>query len=158
MAGACVNRPHRETGSTPGVAMRPSRFLRGAIVGFIGIAGMSVFQCVFAHMQHSGHAAVASVATIAALGLLALGWMRRQPVALELHGDSLTLLNRTGRDQPMRHMRIAGCAQWSGRLLALTLLDARGRREALLVAADSVDAETFRQLSVQARRAAASHL
>ena len=155
MAGACVDRPHRETGSTPGVAMRPSRFLRGAIVGFIGIAGMSVFQCVFAHMQHSGHAAVASVATIAALGLFALGWMRRQPVALELHGDSLTLLNRMGQ---AHHTRIAGCAQWSGRLLALTLLDARGRRETLFVAADSVDAETFRQLSVQARRAAASHL
>ena len=32
--------------------------------------------------------------------------------------------------------------------------DAHGRRETLLVAADSVDADTFRQLAVQARRAA----
>ena len=155
MASACVDRPHRETGSTPGVAMRPSRFLRIALLGFVSVAAGSVCQCVFAHTEHAGHAAVACAVTVAALGLASYRWMRAQPAAIGLHSDGLTLWSRTGE---MRHTRIAGCAQWSGRLLALTLFGARGRRETLLVAADSVDADTFRQLAVQARRAAASHL
>jgi len=155
MTGACVERPHRDTGSTPGVAMRPSRFLRVALLAFIGLAGASVFQCVFAHAEHVGHAAVASAATVAVLGLASYRWMRAQPRALSLHPDGLTIVSRTGET---RHTRVAGCAQWGGRLLALTLADARGRRETLVVAADSVNADTFRQLAVQARRAAASHL
>jgi hypothetical protein len=151
MTGARVNRPHRDEG----VAMRPSRFLLGAMFAFACVAGASVFQCVLAYAQHAGDAAVACAATLAALGLASYRWMRAQPSAISLHSDGLTIRSRTGE---MRHMRIAGCAQWSGRLLALTLLDARGRRDTLVVAADSVDADTFRQLSVQARRAAASHL
>ncbi|SAK69501.1 lipoprotein [Caballeronia temeraria] len=151
MAGACVNRPHRDAG----VALRPSRFLRGAMLGFAGVASASVFQCVFAHTEHAGHAAVACAVTLAALGLASYRWMRAQPSAISLSSGGVTVWNRTGA---MRHTRIAGCAQWSGKLLALTLLDARGRRETLVVAADSIDADTFRQLSVEARRAAASHL
>jgi hypothetical protein len=155
MAGACVDRPHRETGSMPGVAMRPSRFLRGALLGFAGVAGASVFQCVFSHTEHAGHAAVACAATIAALGLASHRWMRAQPAAIGVQSDGVTLRNRDGA---LRHARIAGCAQWSDRLLALTLSGTRGRRETLLVPSDSVDDDTFRQLAVQARRAAASHL
>jgi hypothetical protein len=155
MARACVERPHRETGSTPVVAMRPSRFLLGAMLAFAGVAGASVFQCVFDHTEHAGHAAVACATTLAALGLASYRWVRARPSAISLRSDGLTLWNRTGE---IRHTRIAGCAQWSGSLLALTLLGARGRRETLLVPADSVDADTFRQLAVQARRAAASHL
>jgi hypothetical protein len=155
MASAYVNRPHRETGSTPGVPMRPSRFLRGALLGFVSVAGASVFQCVFAHSEHAGQAAAACAATVAALGLASYRWMRAQPATIDLHSDGLTLSNRAGK---LRHTHIAGCAQWSGRLLALTLAGTRGQRETLLVAADSVDADTFRQLAVQARRAAASHL
>ncbi|SAK42074.1 protein YgfX [Caballeronia ptereochthonis] len=155
MAGARVDRPHRETGSTPGVAMRPSRFLRGAMLGFASVAGASVFQCAFAHTEQVGHAAVACAVTVAALGLASHRWLRARPAAISLHPDGLTLWSRGG---DVRRTRIAGCAHWSGRLLALTLVCARGRRETLLVPADSVDADTFRQLAVQARRSAASHL
>ncbi|SAL29667.1 lipoprotein [Caballeronia peredens] len=155
MAGAYVNRPHRETGFVPGVPMRPSRFLRGVLILFAGVAGGSVFQCAFEHTEHAGHAAVACAVTLAALGLASYRWLRARPAAVTLHADSLTLWSRSGE---ARHTRVAGYAQWSGRLLALTLVGARGRRETLLVPADSVDADTFRQLSVQARRAAASHL
>ncbi|WP_350030082.1 protein YgfX [Caballeronia sp. AZ7_KS35] len=151
MASVCVNRPHRDAG----VAMRPSRFLRGAMLGFVAVAGASVFQCVFAHAEHAGHAAVACAAALAVLGLASYRWMNAQPSAIGLLSEGITIWNRSGE---MRHTSIAGCAQWSGRLIALTLCDARGRRETLVVAADSVDADTFRQLSVQARRAAASHL
>lgn len=135
--------------------MRPSRFLRGAMLGLLGVASASVFQCVFAHTEHAGHAAVACAVTLAALGLASYRWMRARPVAIGLHPDGVTLFTREGET---RHMQIAGCAQWSDLLLALTLSGVRGRRETLLVPADSVDAGTFRQLAVQARRAAASHL
>jgi hypothetical protein len=155
MASACVIRPHRDTGFAPGVPMRPSRFLRGALLGCVGIASAAVCQCVFAHTGHAGDAAVAGVVTVAALGVASYRWMRAQPAAVRVLSDGLTLWNRSG---DLRAMRIEGCAQWSDRLLALTLATPRGRREALLVAADSIDAETFRQLAVQARRAAASHL
>ncbi|WP_245933188.1 protein YgfX [Caballeronia novacaledonica] len=138
-----------------GVALRPSRFLRGAMLGFAGVAGASVFQCVLAHTENAGQASVACTATLAALALASYRWLRAQPSAIGLLPDGLAIWSRTGA---MRHTRIAGCAQWSGRLLVLTLRDARERRETLVVAADSVDAGTFRQLSVQARRAARSHL
>ncbi|WP_250476887.1 MULTISPECIES: protein YgfX [unclassified Caballeronia] len=155
MAGAREDRPHREIGTTPGVAMRPSRFLLGAMLGFAGVVGASVFQCVLAHAEHAGHASVACAATLAVLALASYRWMRAQPSAIGLLSDGLTIRSRTGA---VRYTRIAGCAQWSGQLLVLTVLDARERRETLVVAADSVDSDTFRQLSVQARRAAASHL
>ncbi|BAN23729.1 putative uncharacterized protein [Caballeronia insecticola] len=129
--------------------------MASALIGFTGVAGASVFQCVFAHTEHAGHATLACAATLAALGLASYRWLRAQPSAITLHADGLTLWSRSGE---ARHARVAGYAQWSGRLLALTLAGARGRREMLLVPADAVDADTFRQLSVQARRAAASHL
>ncbi|SAK88162.1 lipoprotein [Caballeronia hypogeia] len=151
MASAFVNRPHGDGN----VALRPSRFLAAALLGFVGLAGAAVFQCVFGHTEHAGHASMAGAATVAALGLAGYRWIRAQPSAIRLHSDALTLWNRRGE---ARHARISGCAQWSGRLLALTLAGTGGKRETLVLAADSVDADTFRQLSVQARRAAASHL
>ncbi|SAL65791.1 lipoprotein [Caballeronia cordobensis] len=151
MASAFVNRPHGDAN----VVMRPSRFLAGAMLAFAAVASASVFQCVFAHTEHAGHAAVACGVTLAALGLASYRWLRARPVALGLHSDGLTLRERDGAT---RHLRIAGYAQWSDRLLALTLCGARDRRETLLVPADSIDTDTFRQLAVQARRAAASHL
>jgi hypothetical protein len=155
MTGAYVDRPHRETGSTPGVAMRQSRFLLGAMLGFAGVALASVFECVLAHTEQAGHAFAACAVTLAALALASYRWLRAQPSAIGLFPDGLAIRSRSGET---RYTRIAGCAQWSGRLLALTLVDLRGRRETLVVAADSIEADTFRQLAVQARRAAASHL
>nr|WP_244158585.1 protein YgfX [Caballeronia fortuita] len=92
---------------------------------------------------------------LATLGLASYRWMRAQPSAITLLSDGLAISHRGGET---RHTRIAGLAQWSGKLLALTLVDTRERRKTLLVAADSIDADTFRRLSVHARRAAASHL
>jgi hypothetical protein len=50
--------------------------------------------------------------------------------------------------------RIAGCSQWSGRLLILALADASGRSRAILIAADTLCADAFRELAVLGRRAA----
>ncbi|MDR5878565.1 protein YgfX [Caballeronia sp. LZ032] len=155
MTSARVIRPHRETGFVPGIPLRPSRFLRAALAGFLTLACATVFQCVFAHTDHAGHAAVACALTAAVLGLGSYRWMRAQPVALHLHADGLALLHADGG---IRHARITRCAQWGGWLLALRLASAHRKAGTLLVAADWIDPETFRQLAVQARRSAASHL
>jgi hypothetical protein len=155
MASARVNRPHRDTGFEPGSPMRPSRFMRAALGGFLAVACAAVFQCVFAHTEHAGHAAAACALTAAVLGWASYRWMRAQPLAMHLHADSLTLRHMGGR---ILHTHVTRAAQWGGWLLALRLTSTRGRTGTLLVAADSIDAETFRLLAVQARRSTASDL
>ncbi|MDR5779963.1 hypothetical protein QCE63_11085 [Caballeronia sp. LZ065] len=155
MTSARVIRPHRETGFAPGIPLRPSRFLLAAHAGCLAVACGAVFQCVFAHTGHAGHAAVACALTAALLGLASYRWMRAQPKALHLHADGLTLQRPGGI---LCHVRIVRCAQWGGWLLALRWTSAHRKAGTLLVAADSIDAETLRQLAVQARRSAASHL
>jgi len=68
----------------------------------------------------------------------------------------LTTWDRAGSAQ---YRRIAGCAQWSDRLLALILVPAEGRPASFLVAADAfANASAFRELAVRARRCAQEHL
>jgi hypothetical protein len=148
MTGARVERPHRDSR----IAMRPSRFLLAAMAVFIGVAGAAVFGCV---LGHSGvlHGVVAGVICIAALSLAARRWWHAQPVAIESHADSLTTWDRSGE---AHHWQIVGCAQLGGRFLALTL--ASNKKRTLLIAADSIDPDSFRQLAVHARRAAQAYL
>ncbi|MDR5831762.1 hypothetical protein P9250_28270 [Caballeronia sp. LP006] len=154
MTNASVDRPQRDAGTPPRIALRPSRFLQAALLGFIVVAGFAVFQCVHGHAG-AFDAFAASAVCVATLGLTARRWARRQPAAVGLHAEGLTVWDRAGN---ARYWRIIGCAQWSGRLLALDVSTEEKRREALLIAADSLDADTFRQLSVSARRAASSFL
>lgn len=148
MTGACVERPYRDSR----IAMRPSRFLLAAMAVFIGVAGAAVFGCVLGHFGLF-HAVVVSSTSIAALSLAARRWWHAQPVAIESHADSLTTWDRSGE---AHHWQIVGCAQLGGRFLALTL--ASNKKRTLLIAADSIDPDTFRQLAVHARRAAQAYL
>jgi hypothetical protein len=150
MASAWVNRPHREAG----IAMRPSRFLRAALIAFTGVATTAVFQTV-ASRSTFFDATVFAIICAAALGLAARRWLRRQPVAIDFHADGLTTRTRQG---DARHWRIVGCAQFGGRFLALTLSEANRRTNTLLIPADAIDSDTFRQLAVSARRAARAYL
>ncbi|WP_244815568.1 protein YgfX [Caballeronia sp. Lep1P3] len=154
MTGALENRPHREAGTPPRVPMRPSRFLLGALGAFVAVAGAAVFKTVFARFGLL-HATVASLACVAGLALAAVRWTRRQPVAIGLHADGLTVWERAGTSQ---YRRIVGCAQWGGRLLTLSLSSEKGGAQTLVVAADCLDPDTFRQLCVRARRAAGAYL
>lgn len=88
-------------------------------------------------------------------GACAHAWQRKQPVAFRLGTDGINTWNRSGIAQ---YRRISGCAQWSDRLLALTLLSADGRASRLLIAADAVDHDIFRELAVRARRGAQAYL
>jgi hypothetical protein len=152
MTGARAEQPQIDLEA--GFVVRPSRFLIGALLVFIGIAGASVFQCAFAHFGVT-HGCIAAIACITALLSAAHGWMRCQPVAIDAHADSVTTWDRMGGS---RHWRIVGCAQFGARLLALSLCSGRKGTRSLLIAADSVDPETFRQLAVSSRRAARAYL
>jgi hypothetical protein len=92
----------------------------------------------------------------AALATAAWSGERRRPVAFEIGQDGLTTWDRAGNAQ---YRRIAGCAQWSDRLLALILVPAEGRPASFLVAANALaNASAFRELAVRARRCAQEHL
>jgi hypothetical protein len=150
MASVCTERPHRGEG----IAMRPSRFLLGALAAFVGVAAAAVFECV---LGRGGpfEASLAAFVCVAALGLAAVRWHRRQPAAIEGRNDSLMTWDRDGRASSWR---ITGCAQWGGRLLALTLIAENGTTRTLPIASDAIDPDTFRQLAVSARRAAQAYL
>ena len=154
MTGAQQHRPHREAGNLPRIPMRPSRFVLAALVVFIAIAGAAVFECIAGHFG-AFDGTVAALVVAALLGVAASRWRRRQPAAIALHADGLTVWDRAGGAQ---YFFIIGCAQWGGRLLALTLSSGKNRPRTLLVAADAVDSDTFRQLAVRARRAASAYL
>ncbi|MFT4504980.1 hypothetical protein [Caballeronia sp. 15711] len=135
--------------------LRPSRFLWDATAAFVVVSAGSVFQCVAAYAGlFSG--CVAALTVTAALATVAWGGERRRPVAFEIGQDGLTTWDRSGHAQ---YRRITGCAQWSDRLLALTLMPAAGRPASFLVAADALaNTSAFRELAVRVRRCAQEHL
>ncbi|WP_254073803.1 hypothetical protein [Burkholderia sp. S171] len=136
-------------------ALRPSPFLWAATAAFVAVAAGSVFQCVAAYAGLFS-ACVAALTVTAALATAAWGGERRRPIAFEIGQDGLTTWDRAGNAQ---YRRIAGCAQWSDRLLALILVPAKGRSASFLVAADALaNAGAFRELAVRARRCAQEHL
>jgi hypothetical protein len=135
--------------------LRPSRSLWGATAAFVAVATGSVFHCVAAYAGlFSG--CVAALTVTAALATAAWGGERRRPVAFEIGQDGLTTWDRSGNAQ---YRRIAGCAQWSDRLLALILIPPKGRSASFLVAADALaNASAFRERAARARRCAQEHL
>jgi hypothetical protein len=140
-----------EGGASQRIVLRRSALLHGVTAGFIAIAVAAVYAMLAARVALP-HAVVAALATFA---VLALAWAtdaRRRPVSLKIGPDGLTAWNRAG--QPVAHGRIAGCAQWSDWLLSVALVGDNGRSRTLLLTADMLCSDLFRELSVQARRAA----
>jgi hypothetical protein len=125
--------------------------LHGAVAGFVAVAAGAVGTTLAARVGLP-HALLAALATCAVLGLAWLRAARRRPASLKIGPDGLTAWNRAG--QAVAQGRIAGCAQWSGWLLAIALVGDNGRSRTLLFTADMLCSDLFRELSVQARRAA----
>ncbi len=134
----------------PLITLRRSVALRVLTLVFVLIAVAAVQSCLAARLG----AMQAVPATLAVLAFLLLGaerhW-RSEPHAIKIGPDELVVWNRAGK--LLVQGRIAGCSQWSGRLLILVLADAGGRSRALLIAADALCAEAFRELAVLGRRA-----
>jgi hypothetical protein len=135
----------------PLITLRRSVTVRGATVAFILVALAAVQACL-AGWLGALQAAPATLAVLASLMLGAWRHWRTEPGAIKIGPDGLTVWNRAGQMLAQGH--IAGCSQWSGRLLILALADARGRSRALLIAADALCADAFRELAVLGRRAA----
>ncbi|MCG5074608.1 hypothetical protein [Paraburkholderia tagetis] len=88
---------------------------------------------------------------LGAAGLLAFqAWRRAQPAFIEIGTDRFAAIARTGAY--LIDGRLLGASQWGAALLALAV-EQGGCRKTLLVAADSLDTETFRILAVSARSA-----
>jgi hypothetical protein len=128
--------------------------LRGAALLFTIVAVLCVFQCV-APRFGLANAGVAATSIGLMLATVAYRSERRQPVAFEIGPDGLMTWDRRGNTQ---YRRITGGAQWSDRLLALTLSDEAGGTSPLLVAAGATAPRAFRELAVRGRRCAQEHL
>jgi hypothetical protein len=135
-------------------SIRTSLFLRGAVLLFVIVATVCVFQCL-APRVGLPDAIVAATFIMAALIAVAYRSERRQPIAFQIGPDGLATWDRSGAAQ---YRRITGCAQWSDRLLALSLSEPGGRSTPFLLAADATTAHAFRELAVRGRRCAQTHL
>ena len=135
----------------PLITLRRSVVLRGATLAFILIAVAAVQVCLAARLG-ALQAAPAAAAVLAFLTLAVRRHWHAEPGAIKIGPDSLTVWNRAGHT--LAQGRIAGCSQWSGRLLILALAGASGRSRPFLIAADTLSAEAFRELAVLGRRAA----
>lgn len=115
------------------------------------IAAIAVEVC-FASRWGVFQAAPAALAVLACLALAAIWHWRAEPGVIHIGPDGLTVWNRSGKF--LARGRVAGCSQWSGRLLMLALAGPSGSPRSLLVSADALPAEAFRQLAVLGRHAA----
>jgi Membrane-bound toxin component of toxin-antitoxin system len=133
----------------PQIILRRSVALHGATIVFILIAVTAV-QASLAGWLGGIQAVPASLAVLAALLLGAWRHWRAEPAVIKIGPDGLTVWNRAG--QTLAQGRIAGCSQWSGWLLILTLAGAGGRSRSFLLVADTLCGEAFRELAVLGRR------
>ena len=135
----------------PLITLRRSVAMCSTTMAFILIAAAAVQACLAARLG-ALQAAPATLAVLASLLLGAWRHWRTEPGAIKIGPDGLTVWTHAG--QMLAYGRIAGCSQWSGRLLILALADASGRSRAILIAADALCADAFRELAVLGRRAA----
>jgi hypothetical protein len=136
-------------GSRRRIVLRQSAVLRIAVSVFVLVASTAVFTSVLARAGMF-QAVLPSVTVFMLLALCAVRYERKQPRIIETGPDGWWVRDTTG--QPAAHGRIAGCAQWSDWLLILVLVTGTGRRRPLLVVADALAADAFRELAVAGRR------
>ncbi|MFM0210603.1 hypothetical protein PQQ96_24675 [Paraburkholderia sediminicola] len=125
--------------------------MRAALGAFVLIATLATYTCLASHLG-DWQAVPLTLAVGALLMLCAAKHERAQPVALKTGPDGLAAWSRDG--SLLAQGRIAGCSQWSGRLLVLALAPDHGRSRTLLLAADALPASVFRELAVLGRRGA----
>ncbi len=131
--------------------LRRSFFLRAALLAF-GLVCACAVHAAFAPRAGAGPAGWFALATFVALALRVLAYERAQPASLALAPDGIVAFDSTGR--PVRGGRIVGLLQWTRWLLVLRIAPhGPGRRWSLVIAADALPPEPFRELAVRARSA-----
>jgi hypothetical protein len=133
----------------PRIALRPSWALQAILLAGILIASLA-FYSTLAPWFGVWRALPLALALGAAGGLAFAAWRRAQPAFIEIGIDRFAAFSRAGAC--LVDGRLSGAAQWGGALLSL-VVEAGGRRRSLLITADSLDAESFRQIAVAARSA-----
>ncbi|PXW26546.1 hypothetical protein [Paraburkholderia caballeronis] len=129
----------------PRISLRPSATLVVFPVVSLLVAAAALWTAL-APWLGGWRAAPATLAFAAAAGLGAVAWCRRQPHSIEIGPDGVEAFARDGAR--LASGRLTGCAQWGGALLVLAVGVGRSRRT-LLVAADAIAPEAFRELAVR---------
>ena len=133
----------------PRIVLRPSWVLRAVLLAGVLIAVAALFTTLASWL--AAWRALPPALALGAAGLLAFqAWCRAQPAFIEIGTDHFAAFSRMGAC--LVDGRLVGASQWGAALLALVVEEGR-RRKTLLVAADSLDAESFRILAVSARSA-----
>ncbi len=138
-------------GPSQRIALRRSAVLHLATLLFIMVAATAACVTVASHL--GARAAIAAgLALCTILGTATVRWARAAPGALKIGSEGLTVWCRAGILRVQG--RIARCSQWSDSLLMLHIEEDGGRVHRLLIAADMLGRDAFRQLAVLARRSA----
>ncbi|MEZ0601374.1 protein YgfX [Paraburkholderia sp. IW21] len=135
-------------GAPQRITLRRSVSMRAALGFFVLTAALAVFTCLAWHLG-AWRALPLTLVVVALLALYVTKHERAQPAALKIGRDGLSAWDRGG--SLLAQGRIAGCSQWSDRLLVLALVPDQGRSRALFLAADALPASVFRELAVLGR-------
>jgi hypothetical protein len=129
--------------------LRPSLVVEALLLAGVLMAALACYSTL-APWLGAWRALPPALALGAAGALAFAAWRRAQPAFVEIGMDRFAAFSRSGAR--VLDGRLLGAAQWGGALLAL-LVETGGRRRSVLIAADSLDAESFRLLAVAARSA-----
>ncbi|MEM5382472.1 protein YgfX [Paraburkholderia phymatum] len=138
-------------GPSQRVALRRSAALYLATALFVVVAVAAVWATI-APRFGMVRAALTGAAVFAILALAAVRHARNEPRAFKIGPDGMSVWSSIGILRAQG--RIVGCSQWSDCLLMLSLEDEGGRSHRLLIAADMLERDLFRELAVLARRSA----
>ncbi|MEM5435337.1 protein YgfX [Paraburkholderia diazotrophica] len=138
-------------GPSQRVALRRSAALYLATALFIVVGVAAVWATVVPRFGIVP-AVLTGAAVFAILALAAVRHARNEPYAFKIGPDGMSVWSRMGILRAQG--RIVGCSQWSDCLLMLSLEDEGGKLLRLLIAADMLEHDLFRELAVLARRSA----
>ncbi len=135
------------------MVLRRSLALRAAMAVFALIASCAVYNVAAPHCG-IGQAVWLAAVTLSLMTLGMLAHERRQPAVLKIGPDGIVTLSHAGA--VMLAGRIVGFSQWTGLLLVLAVVgrDEKGAIRPLLIPADSLPSDSFRELAVKARHGA----
>jgi hypothetical protein len=129
------------------IALRPSGGLRIAVFCFIAVAVAAV-QTSLAPWLGGWRALPLSLAVLALLGLVSAALRRNGAAAIEIGADGVSAFDHHGVRIAQGH--ITASSRWGAWLLVLILASGR-RRYSLVIAADALHPDAFRELAVIAR-------
>jgi hypothetical protein len=129
------------------IALRPSGGLQIAVFCFIAVAVAAVHTSL-APWLGGWRALPLSLAVLALLALVSAALRRGIPAVIEIGPDGVSAFDRRG--VRIAQGLITASSQWAAWLLVLVLASGR-RRYSLVITADALHPDAFRELAVIAR-------